>query len=253
MPANISKVEFWFGSSFHRNLLIRPEGHWSGKTVLVFPDWLGRTPAQEEFALNLAAEGHVAMCMDVYGGGRTAADAAEAEALMTPLVQDRNGLMQLLQKLVGQVRKALPQETGQLSTIGFCFGGLCVLDLARAGEELDFVASFHGVLEPPASRTNATIKSKIAIFHGWRDPIASQASLMNLAEELNRADVRWELHCCGNAQHAFMMPHAAAPEAGILYNEAAAQRSWQILLAMLGGQREIANDCDPLPAAANLS
>ena len=232
MPANISKVEFWFGSSFHRNLLIRPEGHWSGKTVLVFPDWLGRTPAQEEFALNLAAE---------------------AEALMTPLVQDRNGLMQLLQKLVGQVRKAMPQETGQLSAIGFCFGGLCVLDLARAGEELDFVASFHGVLEPPASRTNATIKSKIAIFHGWRDPIASQASLMNLAEELNRADVRWELHCCGNAQHAFMMPHAAAPEAGILYNEAAAQRSWQILLAMLGGQREIANDCDPLPAAANLS
>ena len=239
LKANYSPADIEIGGTTHRNLLIEPAGVRSGTTVLIFPDWLGRTANQEEFGIRLAAQGHNAVCMDVYGDGRSASDAAEAEALMMPLVTDRSALIMLLRELVEQVREMPSVRTDRLAVIGFCFGGLCALDLARSGMRFDLVASFHGVLDPPDGLPASPINTRVICFHGWEDPIAPSPSIVGLAHELAHVGADWELHCFGRARHAFMMKDAAAPEAGIVYDEAASGRSWQILLSLLEGKRDL--------------
>ena len=42
-------------------------------------------------------------------------------------------------------------DENQVAAIGFCFGGLCVLDLARVGASLLGVVSFHGLFTAPGN------------------------------------------------------------------------------------------------------
>ena len=235
MTGNARLVDIQIGSTVHRNLLVKAADGGSGHTVVILPDWYGRTASQEAFGHMLANQGHSALCLDVYGDGRIAANDGEAESLMTPLVEDRAALTELLKELVERSRA----EAGlaRLSVIGFCFGGLCALDLARTGMEFDLCASFHGLLDPQPNLSGGPIRSKVAVFHGWRDPFAGPTNLMQLVHELDRAGADWEVHCFGKAMHAFMMEHADAPDSGIAYDKAVADSSWEILLSLLGSRQ----------------
>lgn len=232
MTGNARSVDIQIGSTVHRHMLIDAVDGGRGPTVVILPDWYGRTASQEAFGHMLANQGHSALCLDVYGDGRIAVNDSEAETLMTSLVEDRAGLTELLNELVD--KSQAEAGLGRLSVIGFCFGGLCALDLARTGKEFDLCASFHGLLDPHPSLTGQPIRSKVAVFHGWRDPFAGPSKLMQLAQELDRAGASWEFHCFGKAMHAFMMEHADAPDSGIAYDGTAADSSWEILLSLLG-------------------
>lgn len=234
MAVIAAPIEIQIGSGVHRHLIIEPEDGGGLHTVIILPDWYGRSASQEAFGHMLAHQGHSAVCLDVYGGGRIAADAGEANSLMSPLVEDRAGLTDRLVELVETVRPKL--RGSSLSVMGFCFGGLCALDLARTGLAFDLCASFHGLLDPHPTLTGKPIRSKVAVFHGWRDPFAAPSSLMHLAHELDRAGASWEFHCYGQAMHAFMMEHADMPESGISYEPTAADSSWKILLSLLASE-----------------
>src|SRR3546814_7559141 len=71
--------------------------------------------------------------------------------------------------------------------MGFCFGGLCALGLARTGVDVRGVASFHGLLGAPGNREGTSIKSRVIAFHGWDDPMAPPDHVTALGEELTRA------------------------------------------------------------------
>lgn len=232
MTDNARPVDIQIGPTVHRHLLIDAADGATGHTVVILPDWYGRTASQEAFGHMLANQGHSALCLDVYGEGRIAADDDEAGSLMTSLVEDRAGLTELLKDLVEKSRAEA--GLGRLSVIGFCFGGLCALDLARTGMEFQLCASFHGLLDPHPNLSGRPIRSKVAVFHGWRDPFAGPSNLMQLAHELDRAGANWEVHCFGQAMHAFMMEHADMPDSGIAYDKAIADSSWEILLSLLG-------------------
>ena len=235
MTTKTRPVDVQIGSKGHRSLLVEPENGVKGRTVVVLPDWYGRTAVQEAFGHRLANQGHSALCLDIYGDGRIAEDNGEAESLMSPLVADRTSLVQMLSELLDSSRAEAGLE--RLSLIGFCFGGLCALDLARTGREFDLCASFHGLLDPHPMLTGMPIQARVAVFHGWRDPFAAPSSLMRLAEELDQAGADWQFHCFGQAMHAFMMEQADAPDSGLAYNGAAADGSWGILTSLLESRR----------------
>jgi dienelactone hydrolase len=71
-------------------------------------------------------------------------------------------------------------DTSRLGAIGFCFGGQCVLDLARAGADIKGGVSFHGVYDAPPF-PNAPMSAKLLICHGWNDPLSSPDALVGLA------------------------------------------------------------------------
>src|SRR5206468_4265158 len=117
----------------------------AGPTVLCFHAWDGRTSAHDEFAHRLAALGWSAFSVDLYGKGVIGNTTEECQALMNPLVGDRARLRSLLLETVRTAAAQPEVDATRMAAIGFCFGGLCVLDLARAGAPLQGVASFHGL------------------------------------------------------------------------------------------------------------
>jgi len=201
--------------------------------VMVIHGWEGRSEGQERFAERLAEEGYAAFCVDLYGEGRRGGTPAQAEALMTPLMADR---ALLRRRLLGAVEAAAAQpeiDHRRLAAIGFCFGGLCVLDLARANAPLRAVASFHGVLTPPPLTPPSAIGPKVIVFHGWDDPLAPPHDVVALGQELTAAGADWQTHAYGGAMHAFMAEGANDPERGIQYNARVARRAWASLIDFL--------------------
>lgn len=196
--------------------------------ILIAHAWKGPSDYEEEMATELAEMGYVAFVMDVYGKGKRGNSIDENRALMQPLIDDR-GLLQARLAANLECFKQCPQvEPGKVAAIGFCFGGLAVLDMARMDAGILGVVSFHGILSAPANiPANAKrIQAKVLVLHGWDDPMATPESLVEFAGEMNHAGADWQIHAYGHTLHSFTNKAANNPDFGTLYNAAAHRRSW---------------------------
>lgn len=197
--------------------------------VLVSHAWGGQGEFEQARARDLAELGYAAFCVDVYGKGVRGANPEENAALMQPFLDDRALLQSRLTTALDVASQQPGVDASRMAAIGYCFGGLCVLDLARVGAEVLGVASFHGIFYPPGNTEGNEIKAKVLALHGWDDPLAPPEQVVGLAAELTAAGADWQIHGHGHAVHAFTKPEANDPAAGMVYNEAAANRSWQAM------------------------
>ena len=170
--------------------------------------------------------------LDLYGNGVRGSSPEENQALMQPLLDDRELLQRRMQRALDQLRSQ-KDVGGKLGAIGFCFGGLCVLDLARTGAELEGVVSFHGLLGAPENTAGNTMRAKALVLHGWRDPLAPPDQVLELAREMEALGADWQLHAYGTALHAFTNPSANDPQAGLQYDAQADRRSWDAMQLFL--------------------
>ena len=77
--------------------------------------------------------------------------------------------------------RALPDVDGdRVSAIGFCFGGQCVLELARSGAPARSVVSFHGVLTTAQPAQPGAVSARILCITGAKDPYAPAADVASL-------------------------------------------------------------------------
>lgn len=193
--------------------------------VLIAHDWSGRN----EFACNkaemLAKKGYVALAIDMFGMGRIGESTAEKTALIEPLVNDRLLLVERIRAAYDVLIGMQEVDTSKIAAIGFCFGGMCALDLARSGAELKGVVSFHGLLGKAKDIHNKAILAKILALHGYDDPMVTPQDAMAFCQEMTDAKVDWQLHIYGNTQHAFTNPHAHDMALGTVYNPKAEERA----------------------------
>jgi dienelactone hydrolase len=201
--------------------------------VLVAHTIAGRSAFEERKAMELAELGYVGFAMDVYGKGTQTTNIDENRDRMMALREDRPQLQDHLHASLKAFREQSEVDESNVAAIGFCFGGLCVLDMARVGEDLAGVASFHGILTPPGNTAGNSITAKILVLHGWDDPLATPDEVVALADELTTMGADWQLHGYGNTLHAFTNPAADVPEQGKSYNENADRRSWTALRVFL--------------------
>ena len=117
--------------------------------VLVSHAWGGRSAFEEGKARDLAARGYVGFALDVYGKGRRGSNADENGALMTPFIEDRAKLRRHLESALATLREQPEVDADRCAGMGYCFGGLCMLDLARSGAEVAGVISIHGLFNAP--------------------------------------------------------------------------------------------------------
>jgi dienelactone hydrolase len=195
-------------------------------TVLVIHGMEGRSDAQLEFAQRLAALGYQAIAVDLFGEDVSRGGMAATGAAMAAFVEDRAALADRLATVFEALTAAPQVDAARVAAIGFCFGGLCVLDLARAGLPLGGVASFHGLLTPPPQVNAHQVSAKVIVFHGWDDPFAPPEDVLALGRELSGRGIDWQLHAYGNTVHAFMAPFADDAARGILFSESASRRAW---------------------------
>jgi dienelactone hydrolase len=200
--------------------------------ILIFPTFVGRSEADRGTGSRLNELGYRSLACDVYGEGRSGRTREECSALMQPLMDDRALLKGRLLAWLGAGRQLAGGNLRKVAAIGFCFGGLCALDLARTGANFAAAASFHGLFAPTDAQ-QASIKAKVIAFHGWDDPMVPPSEVEALGRELGAAGADWQIHAYGQTMHGFTNPAASAPELGILYNEAAARRAWASLAGFL--------------------
>ena len=201
--------------------------------AIVAHAWGGRSSFEETKAEQLAELGYVGFALDLYGNGRRGSNSEENSALMQPLLDDRPLLQRRMGLAFEQAKKQKEVDSSRVAALGYCFGGLCVLDLARTGAAVCGVASVHGLFGQPGNTAGNSIKAKVLVLHGWDDPMATPDQVLTLAEELSAAGADWQIHGYGNTVHAFSNPAADDPEHGTVYSADADRRSWQSIQLFL--------------------
>ncbi len=194
--------------------------------VMVTHAWAGRGDFEDDKAKQLAELGYVGFALDLYGKGVRGSSVEENSALMQPFLEDRGMLQQRLLLSLNTLREQDEVDSANVAAIGFCFGGLCVLDVARTGEDLAGVVSFHGLFAAPGNTAGNKIKARVLALHGWDDPMSTPEQVVGLAEELTGMGADWQIHGYGNTMHAFTNPEANDPSFGTVYDATADRRSW---------------------------
>lgn len=200
--------------------------------VIINHAWGGLDGFVQDKAITMAANGYIGFCLDNYGEGATPETVEERSATMGAFMEDRKLLQE---RLKAGYKAACAQDEvdpSHIAAMGFCFGGLSTLDMARAGMDLKAAISFHGLLGGtglPAKK----IKAKVLIAHGWDDPMAPPTDVMAVCEEMVKSGCDWRLHAHGLTTHAFMNPAADDPKNGLQYNPDTERRAWNATLELL--------------------
>lgn len=196
--------------------------------VLISHAWGGRGEFECEKARMLAGLGYCAFALDLYGQGVLGADTEENARLMKPFVEDRAMLQSRLTAALETFAGQPEVDADRIAAIGFCFGGLCVLDIARIGAAVRGVVSLHGLFVPPGNTAGNKITAKVLALHGHDDPMVPVEMVNALEQELTEAGADWQIHVYGNTMHAFTNPAANDPGHGTVYNPVAARRAWVV-------------------------
>ena len=203
----------------------------NGAGVLVFHEWWGLNDYIRGRAAKLAGLGYTALAADMYGNGRVAANAEEANSLMTSALGDIAGTEARLDAALELLRSQDSVGDSKLAAIGYCFGGALVLHAARTGRPLAGVVSFHGSLGSFHKPAPGSVQTRILVCHGAEDALVPQEDITAFRKEMDEAGASYEFKAYSGALHGFTNPEATAKgkEFGLplAYNEAVDNESWQ--------------------------
>ena len=201
--------------------------------VVVCPEWWGLTDYPKQRAEELAAQGYVALAIDVYGDGKVTDQASQANEWMSELLSNQNLLMQRAKAGLDALAEQPEVDKDKLAAIGFCFGGKIALDMAREGYDLKGVASFHGTLTPKSPAQNGKVHAELLIQHGEADSMVTLDDLEAFRQEMDAANVRYHVDVYAGAKHGFTNPaadeRARVNGVDLGFNAHAAQQSSQAL------------------------
>lgn len=195
-------------------------------TIIVFPTVAGISALEEGFAVDFNAKGFSVFLADLYGEQYRGAPRNVGHEQMRRVQADRGELRERLLAVLDVVGGLGNADQG-LVAIGFCFGGLCALDVARSGADIAGAASFHGIFEP-AGLPPQPIRAKVIAFHGWDDPMVPPAKVVALARELSECGADWQILALGNTVHGFTNPAVDAFNSpAVRYSALATKRAWR--------------------------
>lgn len=182
-------------------------------------------------ARRFAEAGFVVFACDMYGEGITGRDAIVRH--ITELRANRDLLRRRAQPAIDILARH-PHVDGRIGAVGYCFGGMAVLELARSGAALAGAVSVHGSLETPRPAEPSTVQGKILVCHGALDPHVPMAQLITFSDEMTRAGVDYQLIVYGGAMHGFTHEAAAGQQPGVAYHALADARSSAAIAAFCG-------------------
>ncbi len=200
--------------------------------ILIAHTWAGRDKFVCKKAEDLAKLGYAAFALDMFGKGVIGNTVEEKKQLITPLLQDRALLLKRITTALNFTQKLPMVNRNLIIAMGYCFGGLCALDLARFNREICAGVSFHGLLTRPENQSQK-ISAKILVLHGYLDPMVPSSQVQTFQNEMEESGADWQMHIYGHAMHAFTNPEANDQKLGTVYNKVADQRSWQAFLDFL--------------------
>ena len=224
-------VEQWHDDVCCRGFLAYPQDVQHAPAVMIVHDWSGCNQMVQDRAIEFAHNGYVAYAVDMYGQGQVGVDNESKQALMMTILPDRDKLVRRLQLFLDKLRHLPQVNPQQLFAVGFCFGGLCVLDLARSGAQLNGVVSFHGLLAAPGLPIDHDIVAHILVLHGYDDPMVKPHDVIAFCDEMTNRAATWEVDMYAHTKHAFTNPLAQDLQNGLMYDQAVANKAFAAMHA----------------------
>ena len=205
--------------------------------VLVVHEWWGHTEYARRRARMLAELGYVALALDMYGDGKTAAHPDDAGKFAGEVMKNAEVMKGRFLAALDYL-KAQPQaDPGRVAAIGYCMGGAVVLNMARAGLDLRGVASFHGSLGAAFTAKPGGVKAKVLVMNGADDSFITAEQIAALKKEMAEAGADFRFINYPGAKHSFTNPEADEFAKkfgmGVAYNAEADRLSWEELKGFL--------------------
>lgn len=200
--------------------------------ILIVPTIVGPTQLMFDRARWLASLGYSAMVCDLYGAGKLD-DMREARTLADALRSDPEYYRERFRCALDELRTRSKLANSRIAAIGYCMGGEIVLEMARGGEDIALVVSFHGLLATPVPAKRGMIKSRILVCHGRADPFVPPKQMRAFLEEMDFAGADCHVHIYSGVLHGFTDPgsNANVVEA-VRYNPSADRQSKAAMLSM---------------------
>lgn len=203
-------------------------------TIILVHDWKGVGKQVKEKAEEMAKLGYIALAADIYGKGVRPASAEEAGKTAGFYKSNRKVLRLRAEAAINYLKTIKFADTDKLVAAGYCFGGTTVLEMARAGQNVAGVVSFHGGLDADNMTDAKNIKGQVLVLHGAVDPYVKPIELENFEKEMNTNNVDWRMIKYAGAVHSFTNKEAGNDNSkGAAYNEKADRRSAVDFMAFL--------------------
>jgi len=201
--------------------------------VLVVHEWWGHDDHARRQARRLAEAGYVALALDMYGDGKHAEHPADAQKFAAEASADPAVVKARFDAARAVLAADSHVDKDRIAAIGYCFGGGVVLNMARAGEDLDAVVSFHGALEPGVKTAPGAITARVLVLTGDADEFAPAPVVEAFRQEMMAAKADARVVVYPGVKHSFTNPAAEShgmPQLG--YDAEADRQSWDEMLGL---------------------
>jgi dienelactone hydrolase len=227
------EVEYAVDGTVMLGRLVLPEGEDKRPAVLVAHEAGGLDEHELGRARRLAELGYVVLAIDYYGSRRVYTDPDEMMAQLIDLGTHPNR-MRAIGRAALEVLTAEPRvDSTKVAAIGYCFGVVMMLELARDHADLKAVVGFHPGSADHDPADSRKITGKVLVCIGSEDPLMPAAERMAFEEEMRVAGVDWQMNLYGGAKHSFTNPNAdqsGLPEKA--YHKDADARSWRAMIGV---------------------
>lgn len=196
--------------------------------ILVCHAFEGRNELSCEYAKWISTLGYVGFAVDMFGNKKIEQTLNGCMGEINPFFENRNLVMERLNPAIDAVCSNERVDPTKIGAIGFCFGGMCVLDLARNSNRVKGVVSVHGILTRPEKVSLEKIEAKVLVLQGYKDPQVKKEQIDGFMKEMDQHAKDWQFHFYGDAKHAFTDPKASEigpKEMGREYNLKAVHRT----------------------------
>jgi dienelactone hydrolase len=198
--------------------------------VLVVHEWWGLNDYVRKRARMLAELGYTALALDMYGDGKMATHPDDAKKFSSAVKQNWEAGKARFMAALDLLKSQPTVDPEHVAAIGYCFGGGVVLEMARAGTDLDGVVSFHGSLGASSPAEPGKVKARVLVYNGADDPFTKPEAIDAFKKEMDAAGVSYEFVNLPGAKHSFTNPDAdkfgKEFNLPLAYNAEADKTSW---------------------------
>ena len=198
--------------------------------VIIVHEWWGLNEYVRSRAIQVAELGYVAMALDMYGDGKTTCHPTEAMTYVKESLENFDASSDKFLQALETLKKHEHVDPNRIAAIGYCYGGMIAINMAKKGHELKGVVSFHGSLFAPVKAEKGVCKARMLVCNGEDDPVVPKEQIDAFKKECEDTGIDYKFVNYPGAIHCFTNPGATAqgkelnlPQA---YSENADKESW---------------------------
>jgi dienelactone hydrolase len=233
------EVEYKAGDVVCKGFIAYDETKGKLPAVIAVHEWWGNNEFNRGIARKLARAGFAGFALDMYGNGKQAVNPQEASQMSGDVGKNPALMRTRFDAARDFLSKHANVDSTRVAAIGYCFGGLVVLQMARAGDNLRGVVSFHGMLATGQPAQPGKVKAKVLALNGADDPFVPKPQVEAFEKEMQAAGVDYKSINYPGGKHAFTNPEATARgkqfNLPLEYNADIDKKSWSEAEAFLRG------------------